>query len=398
MDELWDHRADLAEQAVFERHASRLWGIPKTTLGVIAWPPSTRDKFFYHWHYWWQAHFIDCQVDAATRRDTGLRLRAIRRTIRGMRIRNRRPLPYNDFYDDRTWLALAMHRAQDLPKYGTVRYLPGLEASIIEGVDPLTGALPWKVDENFFNVPTNGPAAILAARTGRTDLAAQLVEWIYPRLINTEGLVMDGVRLRVHGEDPVTQIHTYNQGVVLGALVELARAQRREAGIPQRAVSEVGTEQITRVHQLVQAVASNLASPEGVIGLGTGRGGSGNGGGDGGLFKGILARYLALVVTDLPSDDRMSRATRQLAKRLVMQSADSVWHHRLEVDGLPLFGSSWMDDAALPQSGNRIGSTIATGAGADLGVPERDLSVQLSGWMLIEAAAKISGDTPDTTR
>jgi predicted alpha-1,6-mannanase (GH76 family) len=57
-----------------------------------------------------------------------------------------------------------------------------------------------------------------------------------------------------------------------------------------------------------------------------------------------------------------------------------------------------MDDAALPQSGNRIGSTIATGAGADLGVPERDLSVQLSGWMLMEAAAKVSGDTPDTTR
>jgi predicted alpha-1,6-mannanase (GH76 family) len=148
----------------------------------------------------------------------------------------------------------------------------------------------------------------------------------------------------------------------------------------------------------VQAVASHLASPDGVIGLGTGRGGNGNGGGDGGLFKGILARYLALVVTDLPSDDRLSRATRQLAKRLVMQSADSVWHHRLEVDGLPLFGSSWMDDAALPQSGNRIGSTIATGAGADLGVPERDLSVQLSGWMLMEAAAKVSGDTPDTTR
>jgi predicted alpha-1,6-mannanase (GH76 family) len=31
-------------------------------------------------------------------------------------------------------------------------------------------------------------------------------------------------------------------------------------------------------------------------------------------------------------------------------------------------------------------------------VPERDLSVQLSGWMLMEAAAKVSGDTPDTTR
>ncbi|WP_297005187.1 glycoside hydrolase family 76 protein [uncultured Corynebacterium sp.] len=395
MDELWDHRADLAEQAVIERHSTRLWGIPRTTLGVIAWPPSTRDKFFYHWHYWWQAHFIDCQVDAATRRDTGYRLRTIRRTIRAMRIRNRRPLQHNEFYDDRTWLALAMHRAQDLPRYGTVRYLPGLEASIIAGVDPLTGALPWKVGESFYNVPTNGPAAILAARTGRTGLAEQLVDWIYPRLINGDGLVMDGVRLRLHGEAPVPQVHTYNQGVVLGALVELARAQRRDAGIPQAAVSEVGTGLITRVHHLVEAVATHIASAGGVIDVGDGQG---NGGGDGGLFKGILARYLAVVATDLPSDDRLSRATRQLAGRLVTQSAESVWHHRLEVDGLPLFGASWVEDAALPQSGGRIGSTIAAGAGADLGVPERDLSVQLSGWMLMEAAAKVSGGAPAGTR
>lgn len=388
MEEVWDHRADLAEQAVTERHATRLWGIPKTTLGVIAWPPSTRDKFFWHWHYWWQAHFIDCQVDAALRRETGHRLRSIRRTIRAMRIRNRHPLPHNEFFDDRTWLSLAMHRAEALPKYGTVRYLPGLDASILAGVDPLTGALPWKDGENFFNVPTNGPAAILAARTGRTALAAQLVDWIYPRLINADGLVMDGVKLRLHGEDPVPQVHTYNQGVVLGALVELARARRRDAGVPLGAVSETGTESLTRVHQLVQAVATHVATTDGVIDIGNGQG---NGGGDGGLFKGILARYLALVATDLPSDDRLSRASRSLAKRLVLQSAESVWHHRLEVDGLPLFGASWVADAALPRTGGRIGTAFADGAGADLGVPERDLSVQLSGWMLMEAAARVSG-------
>ncbi|AGP29959.1 glycoside hydrolase family 76 protein [Corynebacterium terpenotabidum] len=387
MDEIWDHRADLAEQAVIERHVARLWGIPKTTLGVIAWPPTTRDKFFYHWHYWWQAHFIDCQVDAATRRETGHRLRRIRRTIRGMRIRNQRPLPHNDFYDDRTWLALAMHRTQDLPRYGTVRYLPGLDASVFAGVDPLIGACPWKVDGTFYNVPTNGPLAILAARTGRTDLAAQLIDWIYPRLINADGLVMDGVQLRVHGEDALADIHTYNQGVVLGALVELARAERAAAGVAVDAVDEVGMEYITRVHHLVQAVAAHAATTDGVIDLGNGRG---NGGGDGGLFKGILARYLALVVTDLPGDDKLSRATRQLAKRLIIQSAESVWHYRLEVDGLPLFGASWVRDAALPRTGGRLGTSLSVAAGADLGVAERDLSVQLSGWMLMEAAARVT--------
>lgn len=392
MEEIWDHRADLAEQAVVERHVTRLWGLPKTTLAVIAWPSTTRDKLYFHWHYWWQAHFIDCQVDAARRRETGHRLRRIRRTVRGMRIRNLHPLPHNDFYDDRTWLALAMHRVQNLPKYGKVRYLPALEKSIVDGIDPLTGVLPWKVDENFYNVPTNGPAAILAARTGHLDLAEQLIEWIYPRLINADGLVMDGVKLRVHGEETLTDIHTYNQGVVLGALVELARGRRAEAGVDRHAVSEVGTSSITRVHHLVQAVASHAATPGGVIDISNGALGTGNGGGDGGLFKGILARYLALVATELPSDDKLSRAARQLARRLVVQSAESVWHHRLEVDGLPLFGASWVTDAAMPGAGGRLGSAFASGAGADLGVAERDLSVQLSGWMLLEAAARVTAD------
>lgn len=393
MQELWDHRADLAEQAVIERHAARLWGIPKTTLGVIAWPPTTRDKFFYHWHYWWQAHLLDCMVDAADRRETGLRLRGLRRTVRGMRMRNWRTLPHNEYYDDRAWLALALHRVQDLPKYGKVRYLPALDQSIVDGVDPLTGVLPWRVGESFYNVPANGPVAILAARTGDLGLARQIIDWIYDHLIDSRGLVMDGLRLRVHGEEPAPRIYTYNQGVVLGALVEIARAERRRAGVPQSAVSEVGMEWITRAQHLVEAVASHLATPGGVIDTGEG---PGHGGGDGGLFKGILARYLALVVTDLPSEDKLSRAARQLARRLVSQSAESVWRHRLEVDGLPLFGASWVADAALPHTGGRLGATLAAGAGADLGVPERDLSVQLSGWMLMEAAVRVTAPTPSS--
>ncbi|WP_130840800.1 glycoside hydrolase family 76 protein [Corynebacterium neomassiliense] len=396
MEEIWDHRADLAEQAVLERHVTRLWGIPKTSLAVIAWPPTTRDKFFYHWHCWWQAQFIDCQVDAATRRATGRRLRRIRRTVRAVRIRNRRALPHNEFYDDRAWLALAMHRAGELPKYGSVRYLPGLCSSLLDGIDPLTGVLPWRDGQDFFNVTTNGPAAILAARTGRRDLTGQFVEWVYPRLINADGLVTDGVRLRLHGEEQVPRVHTVNQGLVLGALVELARSLRKDAGVPMGAVSEVGTRCLTRVHQLVQAVATHMATTDGIIDTGdTGdpglTGWQGNGGGDGGLFKGVLARYLALVATGLPSDDRLGRATRQLARRLVLQSAESVWHHRLEVDGLPLFGASWGRDAALPRTGGRVGTALASGPGAGLGGPGRDLSVQVSGWMLMEAAVRVTG-------
>jgi len=32
--ERWDHRADLAQQAITDRHASKVWGVPRTNLAV----------------------------------------------------------------------------------------------------------------------------------------------------------------------------------------------------------------------------------------------------------------------------------------------------------------------------------------------------------------------------
>ncbi|MBB3115551.1 glycoside hydrolase family 76 protein [Corynebacterium bovis] len=387
MQERWDHRADLAEQAVAERHAARLWGIPRTNLAVIAWPPTSRDKIFFRWHYWWQAHYIDCQVDAAQRRSTRLRLGQIRRTIRGMRLRNFGRLTANNYYDDKAWLALALERTENLRKYGTVRYRDALEENILDGIDPLTGVLPWRSNETFYNVPTNGPAAILAARTGRLDVARRLTDWVFETLINDDGLVLDGLRMRMHGPEQETAVHPYCQGVMIGACVEIARAMREEAGVGPDEVSPVGVEYITRAQGLVRAVARSMATRDNVIDWRTG-------GGDGGLFKGILARYLALAAVALPGEDRSTRETRRLAGQLVTASAGSVWMHRLEVDGLPVFPSDWTADAVLPQSGGLVGATIAGAVGSS-DIAERDLSVQLSGWMLMEAAAQVAAAEDD---
>lgn len=382
MQERWDHRADLAEQAITERHGGRLWGMPRTNLAVVAWPPTTRDKLYYHWHYWWQAHYIDCQTDAALRRSTRLRLSFIRRTIRGMRIRNFGRLTRNSFYDDKAWLALALERVERLDRYGKVRYRASLEEDLFAGVDSLTGAVPWREGETFYNVPTNGPVAILAARTGRTGLAEELVDRVHANLINTDGLVMDGIRMKLSGPETVTDIHAYCQGVMIGANLELARAQRRAAGVEMDAVDPVGTQSLTRVHRLVEAVSEHMTTPSWSLDWKAS-------GGDNGLFKGILARYLALVATSLPGDDRTSAATRRLARRIVLRSAESVWRYRLEIDGLPVFPASWGGDAVLPQSGGLVGAALA-GSAAAAEIPERDLSVQVSGWMLMEAAASVS--------
>ena len=398
MQETWAHRADLAESAINERHARRLWGLPRTNLAVVSWPPTTKEVLFHHWHYWWQAHYLDCLVDAASRRPTRARRRTIRDTINGIRVRNLGPLTANRYYDDKAWLALAMRRAGALHQVPVPGELPRLERDLVDGVDSLTGVLPWRTGEMFYNVPSNGPAAIMMARTGRLERARTIVEWIHDNLVNDDGLVMDGIRMRMHGPELVRDLHPYCQGVTLGANLEIALALRREAGfegadtiggVADAEAVDKAMPHITRIRSLVQAVATHMATPAGVIDWRTGDG-------DGGLFKGILVRYLADVAVRLPSDSPANRAAKKIAGRLVLASAESVWNRRLEVDGLPVFATDWTADARLPHNYGLAPSSLPEALGV-LRIDERDLSVQLSGWMLLEAAARVVAES-DTRR
>ncbi|WP_426704987.1 glycoside hydrolase family 76 protein [Corynebacterium auriscanis] len=387
VQERWDHRADLAEQAIEERHSARLWGLPLTNLGLIAWPPTSRDRLFVRWHYWWQAHYIDNLVDASLRRPTKARQADIRRTLRAMRIRNLRRLSRNSYYDDKAWLALAMGRVGQLDKMATPRGYEELVENIFQGIDGLTGVLPWRTSETFYNVPTNGPAAILATRVGRLDIAEHILDWIFTHLINEDGLVMDGLRMRMHGPEVEPAVYSYCQGVVLGACVELAIAQRDAAGVDRDAVSEVGMTSITRARGLIEAIARTHINADGVLDWPSF-------GGDGGLFNGILMRYLALAATSLPSSRRRGEEAQRTARDIVKRTAESAWRYRLEVDGLPVFPAEWTRDAMMPQSGGLVGATIA-GAVASSDIAERDLSVQLGGWMLMEAMCRVVRDESD---
>ena len=83
MDQVWANRAASAEAAVTKRHLKRLWQLPGTQLGVVGWPPTRKDLLFGTWHYWWQAHLLDCLVDAQLRDPQPQRLTRINRQIRG---------------------------------------------------------------------------------------------------------------------------------------------------------------------------------------------------------------------------------------------------------------------------------------------------------------------------
>ncbi|GGC62072.1 hypothetical protein GCM10011410_13180 [Hoyosella rhizosphaerae] len=283
--------------------------------------------------------------------------------IRTHRIRNMGKWT-NNYYDDMAWLALALERAGNLD--GVPRRTKAIEALVDEIFNAWDhesgGGIPWRKKDDFFNTPSNGPAAILLARVGKLNRAEETADWINGRLRDPErGLIYDGVR----GDGKfVRNIYTYCQGVVLGAETELA-------------IRTGDVRHARRVQELVGAVAQHLA-PRGIIKTG--------GGGDGGLFQGILARYLALVATKLPTTSESNQQTRRIARGIVLRSAETVWRNHLDAPGGPLFSANWAAPATYPDARSAPSKKL-DGAVRASAVPERDLSVQLSGWMLMEAAA-----------
>ncbi|MFI6399059.1 glycoside hydrolase family 76 protein [Rhodococcus coprophilus] len=366
MPGLWSERADAAETAVMSRHVRRLWALPGTALGVVGWPAARRERIFGTWHYWWQAHLIDLAVDAAEREATSRRRRRVVRLTRTHRIRNLTGWT-NDYFDDMAWLGLALERAQRHLYVDHRSALDTIAGELSDAWEPEQGGgIPWRRRDDFFNAPANGPAALLLARAGKVWRAQEMGDWIDETLVDPEtGLVLDGIRKGVHDR----AVYSYSQGVTLGLETELA-------------VQLGDSRHRERVHRLVEAVDDNLTERS-VI--------SGGGGGDGGLFNGILARYLAMVATTLPVQDNDDVRARNTAARIVLASADAAWENRLQVEELPLFGEDWTRQARLPDFGAAI-AQFSHGSVRGSAIAERDLSVQLGGWMLMEAAHAVAAE------
>lgn len=332
--------------------------LPGTSLGVVSWPADPGHRLFLRWHLWWQAHLLDCVVDAWLRSPDGRRARTVRRVARSIWLRNLGRYT-NDYYDDMAWIALALQRA--VPAGVPPQSLRAPVTAILDAWSPPIGGIPWRRGDEFYNAPANAPAAILLARSGFIRRAGQTADWIQEHLRPAgRDLIADGFH---PGEELRPVFFTYNQGAVLGAEVELAiRGADR-----------------SRVHRLVAAVATQMTA-SGVL--------VGHGGGNGGLFTGILARYLALVSTRLPGTTPADEAARSTAAELVMTSASAAWDHRVRAPHGPLFGPDWTVPAQLPGR-SRPGRTSGQGRVDASEQPERDLSVQLSGWMVTEAAARL---------
>ncbi|MFE6922199.1 glycoside hydrolase family 76 protein [Nocardia sp. NPDC057663] len=349
-------RAELAEQAIVERHVRPLWGLPQRKLGALVWPASVTEQSFARWCYWWQAQLLDCAVDAACRARTPERVDRVVALARGIRTRNITGWT-NRYYDDMAWLVLALDRADRLLDIRFGDAVDDLRAELIDGWNPAVGAVPWRSGDDYYNTPAIGPTGIAWARLGEVSRAGHLADFLHTRLRDTHsGLILDGVH--EPGGSVNRTVHTYCQGVTIGLETELA-LRTGEAGHRHR------------VTTLVAAVGDGLTDA-GVITSAAGN--------DSGLFMGILARYLAEAALSLGDTT---------AADIVHASARAAWEHRAEVDGLPLFGTDWTRAVTVREFPGTLLQLVDSSAASSANL-SRDLSVQLSGWMLLEADHRLT--------
>lgn len=329
-------RAAAAEAAVVDRYVHR--------YGPVAWAHAAAPGVAgaRTWHYWWHAHLLHVLCDAQRHRPDPRRRRLLRAVRRGVTLRTlgRWVTP---FYDDVAWMTLAVQR-YDLNDRRLDRLLRRLD----DAVDPAVGALPWAVDSALYNAPANGPAAIALAWSARRGSAVDLDAWVAATLDDpATGLVRDGIEHGVVRPD----LWTYNQGVAIGSALALAE------GAPDADARDAHE---ARAAGVVRALVRWCGEDDGLF--------PAAGGGDGGLFAGILARYLAEAAVWFADDETNDehREVSRAAADLVHRNADALWDRRRG----GLFPADPRRDARAD--------------GDDL-----DLSVQLGAWITLEAAADL---------
>ncbi|KAK4099369.1 glycoside hydrolase family 76 protein [Parathielavia hyrcaniae] len=225
----------------------------------------------------------------------------------------------NDYYDDEGWWALALIRAWDLTREQA--YLAMAErvfADMHNGTDGTCGGgLWWSKERAYKNAIANelylSVAASLANRviTSKRAQYTQLARdsWTWFRgsgMINERDLVNDGLRIGADGRCVNNGLPTwsYNQGVVLGGLVELAQATG-DASYLDPAVA---------IAQAALALLSGDGDGDGIIREVNEC--EPDCGADGSQFKGIFVRNLGYLHRAAPHE---------AFRDAIVRNADSIW-------------------------------------------------------------------------
>ncbi|MDR2086113.1 MAG: glycosyl hydrolase family 76 [Dysgonamonadaceae bacterium] len=335
----WDEAADSCSRAL----VNWFWDGTEHYF----WTDNHGNKNF---QYWPQAHALDVLIDAYERSGNNFYKTYFDTWFNGVRAKNGNRW-YNSYFDDMEWIALALLRAYNIDhqtKYKDAAL--ELWSHIQEGWnDYAGGGIAWERNNNIWskNACSNGPACILAARLYREtgietykEWALKIYEWEKNVLFNpSTGAVYDNIDGR-SGNKNTSWIFTYNQGTFIGSAVELHKITGEKTYLNDAVLAA----DYTTTNLVNDAILKD------------------EGNGDGGLFKGIFIRYF----TELIRQERLDAATQKRYIRFLQHNAETLWTKGANKESV-LFGTNWR---------NRPGS-------------ETGLTEQLSGCMLIEAAAKL---------
>ncbi len=301
-------------------------------------------------HYWWNAHMLDVLVDGYQRTESDTYVTRMNNLLNGYPAMNHGVLT-NDYYDDMEWLALSALRGYD--ETGANSYREAVEVlwEDIKGGknDHQGGGIAWRKSQlDYKNTPANAPAIILACRlyerfgaTADLDIAVELYQWLKGTLVDpVSGIVWDGINRNGDGEIDRNWLFTYNQGVFIGAALSLFEVTGERMYLDDA------------VRTANAAVNSSDIVQGGILKV--------EGQGDGGLFKGIMVRYL----TQLAMEPAVNDADRSRFIGVLRFNAETAYNNALVRPDM-LIGPNWN---ARSQD-------------------EVELSTHLSGVMLMEAMA-----------
>jgi predicted alpha-1,6-mannanase (GH76 family) len=216
----------------------------------------------------------------------------------------------NGYYDDEGWWALAWIQAYDVT--GTTGYLNtaiDIFTDMKNGsTTPCHGGIWWDKKKTYVNAIANelylSVAAHLANRVPFYSKASYLsiaeAQWSWFQasgMINSKSLINDGLTSACKNNNGT--VWSYNQGVILGALVELNKAS------PNPTL-------LTTATSIAKAAIESLSDSNGVLHDPC----EPNCGGDGTQFKGVFMRNLQILQAAAPYEGFLS---------FIATNAASIW-------------------------------------------------------------------------
>ncbi|KAJ4165264.1 hypothetical protein LMH87_006902 [Akanthomyces muscarius] len=255
----------------------------------------------------------------------------------------------NNFYDDEGWWALALIRAYDVTY--NKKYLD-VAVTVFEDMKtglggPCKGGIYWSKDREYVNAIANelylSVAASLANRIPSEPdyLKTAQDQWTWfskSGMINSDNLINDGLDGDCKNNGQATW--TYNQGVILGGLVELSRAARDESLLGEAA-------------KIAKAAIGKLSNKDGVL---EESGGCeykpGRCGQDGQQFKGVFIRNLGYLQQAAPDSQFRS---------FILTNARSIWKNDRETNSNKL-GVAWAGpyyNATSPSQSSALDALVA---------------------------------------